>query len=200
MRYDPGVADVGSLLRSARRHAGLSQREVAVLAEVSQPNVSNYERGRRQPTLPTLRRLLAAAGHRLSVRATPAGQPYTLAEIADDIAVAADRATRWRLVHEFLRGFRDDARDDAHRTALIADEPPRTGSRHWDALLGAVAEHLAHHHGLPCPAWTQAPSRFSDPAWFLSGLPAARAEGFATSPASFRRRGLFVGRHELDAA
>jgi hypothetical protein len=40
----------------------------------------------------------------------------------------------------------------------------------------------------------------TEAAWFLSELPSARAEAFATAPASFRRRGVFVARHELEAA
>lgn len=189
-----------TLLRAARHRAELTQRDVAREAGVSQPNVSDYERGRREPTVPTLRRLLAAAGHRLDVRAVPAGEPYTLTEIATHLAAEDDPHVRWRLVHEFLRGFRDDARDDAHRTSLIADEPPTVGSRPWDALLAATAEHLAYHHELSCPTWTQRSDRSTSTAWFLSDLPSARADALATAPASFRRRGVFVARHELEAA
>ena len=50
------------LLQLARLKAGLSQAEVARRAGVSTAMVSAYERGRRQPTLPTLMRLLRAAG------------------------------------------------------------------------------------------------------------------------------------------
>ena len=52
----------GSLLRSARLRLGLSQTAFADLIGVAQPTLSAYESGRRQPTIPTLLRILARAG------------------------------------------------------------------------------------------------------------------------------------------
>lgn len=58
----------GELLREARRRKGLSQAELATRAGTSQPVISAYEHGRRDPTTRTLRRLVAAAGGRLELR------------------------------------------------------------------------------------------------------------------------------------
>ena len=52
----------GSLLHSARLRLGLSQTAFADLLGVAQPTLSAYESGRRQPTVPTLLRMLAKAG------------------------------------------------------------------------------------------------------------------------------------------
>jgi transcriptional regulator with XRE-family HTH domain len=52
----------GALLLSARTRLGLSQTTFARLLGVAQPTLSAYESGRRQPTLPTLMRLLGRAG------------------------------------------------------------------------------------------------------------------------------------------
>jgi transcriptional regulator with XRE-family HTH domain len=52
----------GSLLRRARAGAGMSQAELAFRAGVVQSVISAYEAGRRQPSLPTLARLIDAAG------------------------------------------------------------------------------------------------------------------------------------------
>lgn len=54
-----------ALLRSARIRSGLTQTAFANLIGVAQPTLSAYEAGRRQPTLPTLMRLLASAGFEL---------------------------------------------------------------------------------------------------------------------------------------
>ena len=59
------------LLRTARRRHGLSQVALAARAGTSQPVISAYERGRRDPTSRTLRRLVAAAGDRLEMRLAP---------------------------------------------------------------------------------------------------------------------------------
>jgi transcriptional regulator with XRE-family HTH domain len=64
---DAGSMDAGSVIRAARRRRGLSQAQLAERAGVSQSVVSDYERGRRDPTLTTLRRLVEATGERLRV-------------------------------------------------------------------------------------------------------------------------------------
>ncbi len=62
----------GKLLHDARSMAGLTQAEVAQRSGVAQQTVALYERGSRQPSLPTLSRLIAGCGLRLSWRLTPA--------------------------------------------------------------------------------------------------------------------------------
>jgi uncharacterized protein len=61
--------DVASLIRGARRAAGLSQAELAGRAGTSQPALARYETGVTTPTLATLGRLLRACGRRLELRA-----------------------------------------------------------------------------------------------------------------------------------
>ncbi len=63
--------DVPTLLRQARRHAGLSQRELARRAQTSSAAVSQYESGRKAPRIDTLERLLEVCGLRLELRAVP---------------------------------------------------------------------------------------------------------------------------------
>src|SRR5438876_686195 len=59
--------NVGAELRRARRRARLTQTELADRAATSQATVSAYESGRKQPTVDTFGRLLAASGARLAV-------------------------------------------------------------------------------------------------------------------------------------
>jgi transcriptional regulator with XRE-family HTH domain len=51
-----------SLLRRARRRAGLSQRELAARAGTSHATLALYERGTKVPRVDTLDRILRAAG------------------------------------------------------------------------------------------------------------------------------------------
>ena len=67
--YVGGTA--GEVLRAARVDSRLTQRQLAERAGITQPVVAAYETGRRQPTIPMLRRLLAAADHNLAVTAVP---------------------------------------------------------------------------------------------------------------------------------
>jgi transcriptional regulator with XRE-family HTH domain len=57
------------LLVKARHAAGLTQEDLAHKAGTSRPTLSAYEHGRKSPTLDTVQRLLAEAGHELT--ATP---------------------------------------------------------------------------------------------------------------------------------
>jgi transcriptional regulator with XRE-family HTH domain len=50
----------GGILRYARRHAGMTQRELALATGVPQPAIARIERAAVSPRLDTLDRLLAA--------------------------------------------------------------------------------------------------------------------------------------------
>ena len=60
-----------ALLQEARRQAGLTQAELARRAGVPQSTVAKIERGRRDPSLSTLERLVRAAGLELRVQLAP---------------------------------------------------------------------------------------------------------------------------------
>jgi transcriptional regulator with XRE-family HTH domain len=53
---------VADLIRYARTEAGLSQAELAARCGTSQEALSAYERGRKDPSMSTASRILAAAG------------------------------------------------------------------------------------------------------------------------------------------
>jgi predicted nucleotidyltransferase/DNA-binding XRE family transcriptional regulator len=64
---DTELAMAGTLLRQARKRAGLSQVGLAGRAGVTQSVISAYESGQRQPSLPALARLIDAAGFELTL-------------------------------------------------------------------------------------------------------------------------------------
>lgn len=55
------------LLLTARRKAGLSQRELAKRSGVPQPTIAAIEAGRQDPRVETLRKVLRSCGHELEV-------------------------------------------------------------------------------------------------------------------------------------
>lgn len=61
------MLDAGRLLRVARAHAGLTQRELAARARVPQPTIAAIESGAQDPRYRTLARLIAACGEQLDV-------------------------------------------------------------------------------------------------------------------------------------
>ena len=114
-----------------------------------------------------------------------------------DVAAAMRKATervQLRMFFEFMRG----ADEVGHKAAdLIEHEPGWTGDRRFDALLAAAAEHIASRWGQPAPLWTAAYDRFLDFGWWVSDLPSARALAMVWTPAAFRRRGIYLDRHDL---
>ncbi len=70
-KFDPAPTLAAGLIRLARDKADMTQSALAKEAGVSQQSVSAYETGRKEPTLPTLQRLLAAAGLEMRIRLEP---------------------------------------------------------------------------------------------------------------------------------
>jgi transcriptional regulator with XRE-family HTH domain len=56
----------GDFVRRMREERGLSQRELAMISGISQPNISAIERNRRVPTADSLNRLVVACGFELA--------------------------------------------------------------------------------------------------------------------------------------
>lgn len=65
------LSTAAGLLQLARLKSGLSQKKLADRAGVPATMISAYERDQRQPSVPTLLRLLAAAGYELRMHLEP---------------------------------------------------------------------------------------------------------------------------------
>jgi transcriptional regulator with XRE-family HTH domain len=191
----------GEVLRRARREAGLSQRALAARAGVAQTTVARTESGRISPTWETLTRMLHAAGVSAEITTGPGPHPahVTCREAGHRVADALSRGDEpeaWRHVMQLL----DDVRGDPTPAALLADRPPPTGVRRWDALLAATAAHLAHEGDVYPAAWTHDPRYVLDEWWFPSGIESLHAMALVQSPAQFRVRGIFLLDGALDRA
>lgn len=123
-------------------------------------------------------------------------QPMTVADLAERLSGAADDATRWKLVWEFLEEYRWETANS--QPALLRDEPARIGDDRWDALLAALAEHLAAQRDLAPPRWTE--PRVLQRAWFPAELKVQRADALVHAPASFRKHGVYLSAVDLEAA
>lgn len=192
------------LLKEARLRGGLSQAELARRAGTSQPAVSAYEQGHKDPSAATLARLLAATGTSLATTVGPASvreylrttglapdfQAQRLTEVAERVRGGEDV---WFALREFLDGVAlvTEVEGAPAARALLADRPVPAGQR-VDALLAGLAEHVATAHGLPRPAWVTEPDRFLNTWWFPHRRRAFDAMAVRDSPAAFRRRGIFL--------
>jgi predicted nucleotidyltransferase/DNA-binding XRE family transcriptional regulator len=144
----------GSLLRRARQGAGISQAELAFRAGVAQSVISAYEAGRRQPSLPTLARLIDAAGAdlvvdiqqqppQLSRLSGPVGRQVRRKRRALVAAAAAHEVTNLRVFGSVARG---EDRPDSD-VDLLVDLPAHMGllglgrvQADLEAILGAKVD------------------------------------------------------------
>ncbi|MEU9834165.1 hypothetical protein AB0D67_21795 [Streptosporangium sp. NPDC048047] len=123
-------------------------------------------------------------------------RPMALADLAARLEASSDERIRWKLVWEFLEEYRWE--DPDAQPALFLEEPEPVGDERWDALLAAVAEHLAAKHDLAPPDWT-APRVLRSP-WFPAELASQRADALVWAPAAFRKHGVYLSRKDLEAA
>ena len=120
----------------------------------------------------------------------------TVADLALHLSRTADDRTRWKLVWEFLEEYRWEPGDV--QPSLLGDEPLPVGDERWDALLAALAEHLAAQHDLAPPAWTEL--RVLRQPWFPAETQVQRADALARAPAAFRKHGVYLSATDLEAA
>jgi hypothetical protein len=122
-------------------------------------------------------------------------QPMTIRRLGELLAGCAP-GERWLMISEFLNEYLHEP--PLARLALLTEEPAPVGDPRWDALLAALAEHLALKDNRRGPAWCE--SRILAQFWFPFNTPAARAEAIVHAPVAFRRRGVFLARRELEVA
>jgi hypothetical protein len=123
-------------------------------------------------------------------------RPMTLAGLASRLASTADDKLRWKLVWEFLEEYRWEP--SSAQPALLREEPASVGDERWDALLAALAEHLAARHDLAPPEWAEL--RVLRQPWFPAELKVQRAEALVWAPAAFRKHGVYLSAADLEAA
>ena len=84
----------GNLLRLARAKRGWTQRQLAAAAGVPQSTIARIEAGARQPALPMLTRLLAAADLDLRTRLEPYDDHDDVLDALDAQLTPGQRASR----------------------------------------------------------------------------------------------------------
>jgi hypothetical protein len=123
-------------------------------------------------------------------------QPMTLAVLAGRLARTADVKVRWKLVWEFLEEYRWEAAEV--QPSLLREPPREVGDERWDALLAAIAEHLAASLDRAPPSWAE--RRVLRHPWFPAELRTQRTQALVWAPASLRKHGVDVSARDLEAA
>jgi transcriptional regulator with XRE-family HTH domain len=84
------MSTAGRMVREARRRTGLTQRELAARAGIPQETIARIERGRADPRVTTLDRLLAACEFGLEVMPR-LGIGIDRTQIAERLSVSMER-------------------------------------------------------------------------------------------------------------
>lgn len=186
-----GPSDLWTVERAARHWGVSASRARAILSSRHIHRVSGYPA---QAIKAVTLRQGARTDLKTANHLVPAAQAFTMAETGAAIGETEDERARLRIFFEFLRGA-----DETGTSALdlIVDEPALIGEHRFDALLAAAAEYISARWGRPGPLWSVSIERFLDTAWWVSDLPSARAFAAVWTPAPFRRRGIYLDRHDL---
>jgi transcriptional regulator with XRE-family HTH domain len=113
------LADLGEFIREQRETASMSIRRLADLAGVSNPYLSQIERGLRNPSAESLRKIahaLRLSAESLYVRAgilDSGDQPSVADAIAADPQLTADQKHTLLTVYESFRGQSRDAQRES---------------------------------------------------------------------------------------
>lgn len=182
------------LARTARERAELSMRALAERSGVAYTTVWRIEHGQIDPTVGTLRKLLAGAGQQLELDSHDADIPRltTLSDAWHRDGRGQDRPDWTRLralldvlsLHPELRG-----------SAIIA-RPAPSGSAFMDNLLAAIAEKLSDDAGLARPGWTKTIPVLNEP-WFSPATPRIRAAAEGATPPQFAARRIAMTGNSL---
>ncbi len=174
--------------KTRRLRLGLSQRALARRARVSFRTVQLLEAGGRDHRASTVDKVAKILGYPIAM--TP---PFPKGFDPGPTAAQAAAGMRdggpdsWKLhLFELVDAFRRDPSLSRLARAPDPDVPARAL-----ALTASTAEALCAERGLTAPWWCGGVPTLPAP-WFPSEMESLKAEALAASPASFRRRGIFV--------
>ncbi len=115
---------LGSFIKSQRRLKALSQRELAKLTDLSDPYVSQIERGLHQPSIRVLKSLAKALNVQVETMLSYAG---LLEARIGEAAVAPDSEVAIRTDTRLTDGQKD-ALLSVYRSYITANEPTTSGA------------------------------------------------------------------------
>jgi transcriptional regulator with XRE-family HTH domain len=176
-----------------RRASALSQRGLAEATPEYQSSIADFERGKHDPGVGRLDRLVAPLGYSVTVLPT---RRRTVADAAEAVFGWLQRENADRAYRELIQ-LNDNLASEhgALRVALTVTPPAPVGDRRFDAFIAALVEHHLAAERLPIPGWTSDPARRVDEPWVVDKSAGDDIE--AMSPESFRRHNVLIDPSEL---
>ncbi len=177
-------------LKTRRLSRGVSQRQLALKADVAFRTVQLLESGRHDARLSTLGKVSRALG--LSAQSVERAVQRCFGTETDSILDVSERICQEGEVSwpghlfNFVDAFRR-----LPRPGLVTAPPDPELPARLEALLASTVETLCEEAGIPVPGWVWGVGRLDKP-WFVSGIESLKALALVHSPVHFRKRNLFV--------
>jgi transcriptional regulator with XRE-family HTH domain len=184
-------------VRDARVRAGITQRELALISGMKQPQIARIENGTTQPSIPTLGRVLETLGYELVLIPTRSENRTTALRVSSNIKELLQTHDENVALREWLVLL-----DDLYAVAplqfpgLVSEPPPSTQDSRWDALIAATVEYVAEQKGVTVPAWTEEKWRKCE-GWYFSGIASLAEQERVESPKPFAKRGVYLVPEDL---
>lgn len=183
------------ILKLARGHRGVSQRDLAGASGVAQPRIAAIESGQHDPGFSRIEELLAPLGQRL-VPVPTSGVAVWEAALAISAALDANnRNLAWRHVIQASDSLA--AAEPATRVALCITPPALTPDPKFDALIAAIADYWLAPHRLPLPRWVREPERILEEPWDVEPLAKLQSLARRATPRVIARHGVYLAESEL---
>ena len=127
-------------------------------------------------------------------------RPKSLLEASIRInhGIADDKDAYSWLAHHMSDFLHERKVRDVEWVRQAIEEDPAPITEVIDVWLGGFAEYLAQRHGLPVPAWTEAPSRFLSETFHLCSKSLFMA-GLVKTPEAWARRNLSCEEPDIDS-
>jgi len=187
---------MASLLRGARRAAGLTQRALAEVTHEHQPAIAAIESGQRGVTYEHLVRLLAPTGHKLQVFKTTSSSAHEVANKVYERLRANRESDAFREIIQLSDDLNAASRVDL--VCLTATKPPSTGDSRYDALIAGICDLYISRSRVPRADWiTQ--TRALPVEWFVDDVPEFHGNARRTTPKELAKRNVFLAASELES-
>ncbi len=178
------------LLKDIRTRRGISQRGLAAKARLSFGCVQRMESKGHNWRMKSLQRFVEALG--LPARGIDFAIEQYLNVIPDSVAdisvrIRSEGFHSWKThLFNFVDRFR------ATGDPSLIEQPPISGiDLRLQSLIASTVESLCAEKNARPPNWCRSVLPLQEP-WFVSGLENLKAMALIESPASFRKRNIFV--------
>jgi len=186
-----------SVIKAARRSAGVSQIELAILAKTFQSHISAVENGAVDPGLETAVSILK----KLGIKLIPVRTRYR--SIAEDALEFRDAFGKKDIEAAYImfRQLSDNLSrcTPSEAAALTNVKPSSVGDKRFDALIAALVEHHLSILKVPSPEWINDPELKLEKTWAFNEYAKDLEREERLTPAAFRKRNILIAESELQS-